>query len=158
MVSRAVTIAQDVVDVIEVTDMTESLSVSIEQPPTGWSTDATVVRAYLAEYAMEDLEYTRCTVIPATYEATVASRSAMRETFGIDIVLQGRPADADAKDSLMELAEEINEALENATLTNSGACWVGVERTPLFQSQALDEGGILAMSSRHTFRLVRAVA
>ena len=158
MASLAVTIAQDVVDAINIASLSQSLSVSVEQPPAGWATDHTVVRAYLAEYALEDMAYTRCSVVPATYESVAASRAARRETYGIDVVLQGKPQDAAAKDDLMELADEMNHALEYTTLANSGAVWIGVERTPLFESQRFDEGQMFATSSRHTFRLIRAVA
>ena len=157
MASLAVTIAQDVVDAINVATLSQSLSVSVEQPPAGWATDHTIVRAYLAEYALKDMEYTRCSVVPATYESVAASRGARRETYGIDVVLQGKPADAEAKDGLMELADDINLALEYKTLTDSRAVWVGVERTPLFESQRFDEGQMFATSSRHNFRLIRAV-
>ena len=157
MASLAVTIAQDVVDAINAATLSRPLSVSVEQPPAGWDKDHTVVRAYLAEYALQDMDYVRCSVVPATYESVAASRVARRETYGIDVVLQGRPADAEARDDLMALAEEINQALEHKTLSDSRAVWIGVERTPLFESQRFDEGQMFATSSRQSFRLIRAV-
>src|SRR3989304_6626669 len=97
MASRAVTIAQDVVDAINIASLSQSLSVSVEQPPAGWATDHTVVRAYLAEYALEDMAYTRCSVVPATYEPVAASRAARRETYGIAGGVPGRTQGAAAQ-------------------------------------------------------------
>lgn len=159
MASRAVTIAQDVADVIALnSDLTQTLTISVEQAPDGWATDHTVVRAYLAEYSLKDMAYMRCAVIPATFESVPLSRAARQETFGIDIVLQSRPTDLDDKDDMMELAEAINERLEYKTLGDSGAVWIAVERTPLFEAQRFDQGQMFATSSRHSFRSLHTVS
>lgn len=157
MASMAATIAQDVVDVITAADLSQTLTVTTESAPAGWAADHTVVRAYLAEYELQDMDYTRCTVIDATYDHRLLARKVRRETYGIDVVLQARPADFAAKDDLMTLAQEINQAIESGAMSESGAVWVGIERTPLFEDDRFDEANMFAASSRNLFRVIRQV-
>ncbi len=143
---------------ITAADLLLALTVSVEQPPAEWAVDHTVTRAYLAEYALQDMEFVRCSVLPATYESVTLARRVRRETYGIDVVLQAKPADMDSKDDLMTLADEINQALEHGTLSDSEAVWVGVERTPLFETDRFDEAQMFATSSRQLFRVIRGVS
>jgi hypothetical protein len=143
---------------IDAASLSVDLSVSVDKAPAGWSDEATVVRSYLAEYALEDLDYARCSVIPAEWNSEAASRGARQEVYGIDVVLQSRPADLAARDALMLLAEEINQLFEHTKFSGSGAAWIRVERTPLFERESFDEAQMLATSSRHSFLVIRSVS
>lgn len=158
---QAVTICSDVSALIR--DAFDWVSpASDPTAPDAWTdSDHTQTRDYLTEYSLYDLSGSagsgliRCTVIPGSYEAEWVSRQMRKEIYGIDVVLLYKTATRDGRDYAMETMETLIRLLEDTPLVNTDAQWISVSRPDLFDSERLDEQGVFATSSRHTYVILR---
>lgn len=153
---QAVTICSDVASLLgDAFDW--STPETLPTAPGEWSQEGTTyTRDYLVEYALYDLNgLLRCSIIPGSYDAEWISRRLRQETYGIDIVLLYKTATRDGRDLAMQTMETLIQVLEENTLVNSPARWIGVERPTMFDSDRLDEENVFAAASRHSYLILR---
>ncbi len=150
MAAKIVEICDDIRTLIGGATLSTSLGLVLVPPsPGGWLNNPTLFKGYLAEYALEDLDQTRVSVLPATYESESFSRNSQLSTYGIDVVAQVRPVDEAGSDAIYKLTEEISVLLQYRILSTSGARWSSMEPASLVRGDELQELRIMTVSTRH---------
>lgn len=119
---------------------------------------ATIQRRYLPEYSLRDLADTCVTVVPTEATITAAGRTANYHDFSVDVAVQRRveAGDIEALDDLMQLTEEISDALRLKRLAGyPNAAWLRSEVKATFAQEHLNEHQVFTSVLTVTFRTLR---
>lgn len=128
-----------------IAQIADAVAVAINAAPTGtWALPFTAERAYHVIYDMDELGTMRVNVVPAVTQREPLSRAEDVVSYQIAVRIAAHLADLKPAtiDPYIQLAEEMAAYFSRWVIEPLEASVNGIEITPLFDPDALDQGTV----------------